>query len=184
MESFPLRREELLDAVRERADQCGPEFKAVGRSPMLGMIVGFLSINAAGDANPFIAPSDVVFAKIATEAAHIVDPDAIVRATDNTYFTTVSAVVLAIVLTVVTEKVLSKREHELVPDDDATGPTAGTGSGSVPEEVELRALRRTGVVAAVFVGLLVVGMIPAGSRCAERTGPSSTPRCSPESRWC
>lgn len=170
VESFPLRREELLDAVRERADQCGPEFKAVGRSPMLGMIVGFLSINAAGDANPFIAPSDVVFAKIATEAAHIVDPDAIVRATDNTYFTTVSAVVLAIVLTVVTEKVLSKREHELVPDDDATGPTAGTGSGSVPEEVELRALRRTGAVAAVFVGLLVVGMIPAGSPLRGENG--------------
>lgn len=137
---------------------------------MLGMIVGFLSINAARDANPFIAPSDVVFAKIATEAAHIVDPDAIVRATDNTYFTTVSAVVLAIVLTVVTEKVLSKREHELEPDDDATGPTAGTGSGSVPEEVELRALRRTGVVAAVFVGLLVVGMIPAGSPLRGENG--------------
>ncbi|MFE5668308.1 AbgT family transporter [Streptomyces niveus] len=145
-------------------------FKAVGRSPMLGMIVGFLSINAAGDANPFIAPSDVIFAKIATEAAQIVDPQAIVRPTDNTYFTTVSAVVLAIVLTVVTEKVLSKREHELVPDDDATGPTTGAGSASVPEEIELRALRRTGVVAALFLGLLVVGMIPASSPLRGENG--------------
>jgi aminobenzoyl-glutamate transport protein len=138
-------------------------FKAVGRSPMLGMIVAFLSINAAGDANPFIAPSDVIFAKIATEAAQIVDPEAIVRPTDNTYFTTVSAVVLAIVLTVVTEKVLAKREHELVPDDGATGPTTGARADSVADEVELRALRWTGIVAAVFFGLLVVGMIPAGS---------------------
>ncbi len=145
-------------------------FKAVGRSPMLGMIVAFLSINAAGDANPFIAPSDVIFAKIATEAAQIVDPGAIVRPTDNTYFTTVSAVVLAIVLTVVTEKVLSKREHELVPDDGATGPTTGVRSGSVPDEVEIRALRWTGIVAAVFLGLLVVGMIPAGSPLRGENG--------------
>ncbi|MBA2806590.1 AbgT family transporter [Streptomyces sp. KM273126] len=145
-------------------------FKAVGRSPMLGMIVAFLSINAAGDANPFIAPSDVVFAKIATEAAHIVDPDAVVRSTDNTYFTTVSAVVLAIVLTVVTEKVLSKREHELVPDDDTTGPTTGARPGSVPDDVELRALRWTGIVAAVFLGLLAVGMIPTGSPLRGENG--------------
>jgi aminobenzoyl-glutamate transport protein len=138
-------------------------FKAVGRSPMLGMIVGFLSINAAGDANPFIAPSDIIFAKIATEAAQLIDPNAVVRPTDNTYFSTVSALVLAIVLTVVTEKVLSKREHELVPDDDATGPTTGARAGAVPDEVEVRALRWTGIVAAAFVGLLVVGMIPAGS---------------------
>ncbi|MGI5430857.1 AbgT family transporter [Streptomyces sp. CA-179760] len=145
-------------------------FKAVGRSPMLGMIVGFLSINAAGDANPFIAPGDVIFAKIATEAAQIVDPDTVVRATDNTYFTTASAVLLAIVLTVVTEKVLSKREHELVPDDGATGPTTGTRPDTVPEEVELRALRTTGVVAAVFMGLLAVGMIPAGSPLRGENG--------------
>ncbi|MFC9430896.1 AbgT family transporter [Streptomyces sp. NPDC056987] len=138
-------------------------FKAVGRSPMLGMIVGFLSINAAGDANPFIAPGDVIFAKIATEAAGIVDPDTVVRPTDNTYFTTVSAVVLAIVLTVVTEKILARREHELVPDSDAAGPTTGARTGAVPEETELRALRSTGVVAVLFLGLLVVGMIPAGS---------------------
>ncbi len=159
-------------------------FKAVGRSPMLGMIVGFLSINAAGDANPFIAPGDVIFAKIATQAAQTVDPDMVVRATDNTYFTTASAVLLAIVLTVVTEKVLSKREHELVPDEGATGPTTGTRTDTVPEEVELRALRTTGVVAAVFMGLLAVGMIPAGSRSAVRTAPSSTPHCSTASRWC
>ncbi|MFC3999307.1 AbgT family transporter [Nocardiopsis sediminis] len=145
-------------------------FKAVGRSPMLGMIVGFLSINAAGDANPFIAASDVVFAEIATQAAQIVDPDAVVRPTDNTYFTTVSAILLAIVLTVVTEKVLSKREHELVPDSDATGPTAGGVSGAVPDAVEVRALRWTGVAAAVFAGLLVVGMIPAGSPLRGENG--------------
>jgi aminobenzoyl-glutamate transport protein len=145
-------------------------FRAVGRSPMLGMIVGFLSINAAGDANPFIAPSDVIFARIATEAAQIVDPAAIVRPTDNTYFTTVSAVLLAIALIVVTEKVLAKREHELVPDDDAAGPASGDTFGSVPQAVEVRALRWTGVMAATFFTVLVLGMLPASSPLRGENG--------------
>lgn len=137
-------------------------FREVGRSPMLGMIVAFLSINAAGDANPLIAPGDVVFAEIATQAAQVVDPGAVVRATDNSYFTTVSALVLAVVLTIVTEKVLARREGELVPDVGATGPTMAPRQ-TVPDAVEARALKVTGLVAVGYVLLLVVGMFPAGS---------------------
>lgn len=137
-------------------------FRQVGRSPMLGMIVAFLSINAAGDANPLIAPGDVIFADIATQAAQIVDPGAVVRATDNTYFTTVSALVLAGVLTLVTEKVLARREHELVPDPGAAGPSVAPQL-DIPDAVEVRALRATGLVAATFLGALAVAMVPEGS---------------------
>jgi len=137
-------------------------FREVGRSPMLGMIVAFLSINAAGDANPLVAPGDVIFADIATKAAQVVDPDAVVRATDNSYFTTVSALLLAVVLTIVTEKVLARREHELVPDADASGPSMAPKQ-SFPAAVEARALKVTGVVAVMYVLLLIVGMLPAGS---------------------
>lgn len=145
-------------------------FKAVGRSPMLGMIVAFLSINAAGDANPFIAPGDVIFAGIATEAAQVVDPDAVVRATDNTYFTTVSAVVLAVVLTVVTEKILALREHELVPDEDAEGPTSAPKITGLDAETEGRALRWTGIVAVAYLALVVAAMIPSGSPLRGENG--------------
>ncbi|MDF2822715.1 MAG: p-aminobenzoyl-glutamate transporter [Mycobacterium sp.] len=138
-------------------------FKAVGRSPMLGMIVAFLSINAAGDANPFIAPGDVIFAGIATEAAQIIDPEAVVRATDNTYFTTVSAVVLAVVLTVVTEKILALREHELVPDDDAQGPAMAPELTGISVQTQTRALRLSGCVAVAYLVLIVALMVPSGS---------------------
>jgi aminobenzoyl-glutamate transport protein len=109
-----------------------------------------------------MAPGDVVFAEIATQAAQVVDPDAVVRATDNSYFTTVSALLLAVVLTIVTEKVLARREGELVPDVGATGPTMAPRQ-TLPDAVEARALRVTGLVAATYVLLLGVGMIPSGS---------------------
>lgn len=140
-------------------------FKAVGRSPMLGMIVAFVSINAAGDANPLIAPGDVVFAKVATEAAHIIDPTLTVRATDNMYFTTVSALVLAVTITLVTELILKKREHTLVVDEQhADSANAGVDSTPVLTDAqERRGLRITGLAAMSFIVLLVATILIPGS---------------------
>jgi len=139
-------------------------FRTVGRSPMLGMIVAFVSINAAGDANPLIAPGDVVFAKLATEAAQLVDPSVTVRATDNMYFTTVSAIVLAITVTLVTELILKKREHTLVVDGDLDASTEMRSAAVLPDQLERRGLRRAGltalIVAALVVGALLVPNSP------------------------
>jgi aminobenzoyl-glutamate transport protein len=137
-------------------------FKAVGRSPMLGMIVAFVSINAAGDANPLIAPGDVVFAKVATEAAHIIDPNVTVRATDNMYFTTVSAIVLALTVTFVTELVLKKRESTLIVDAAGADLAALGPAATLGDRRERRGLRFAGVAAMAFV-VLIVGAILAPS---------------------
>ena len=121
-------------------------FRAVGRSPMLGMIVAFVSINAAGDANPLIAPGDALFASVATEAAQLVDKDVVVRATDNMYFTTVSAFVLAGTIALVVDKILARREHHLIPDADLEAAAARQAAAAeVDDATELRALKLTGL---------------------------------------
>ncbi|MEI5132521.1 AbgT family transporter [Streptomyces libani] len=134
-------------------------FQTVGRSPLLGMIVAFVSINAAGDANPLIAPGDAAFAAMATEAARTVSPDAVVRPTDNMYFTTVSAVVLALVITFVVERVLSRREHTLAPDD-ATAGAAGDAVRPAPGPREIRALKLTGWAALGYWALIALATLP------------------------
>lgn len=148
-------------------------FKTVGRSPMLGMIVAFVSINAAGDANPLIAPGDVVFAKVATEAAHIIDPEATVRATDNMYFTTVSALVLAVTVTLVTELVLKKRESTLVVDTDR-GQTSTimtmAPKATLSDAAERRGLRFAGGACVLFVTAVVLAILPAGSPLRGENG--------------
>ncbi|MFD5782323.1 AbgT family transporter [Streptomyces sp. NPDC126933] len=132
-------------------------FQTVGRSPVLGMIVAFVSINAAGDANPLIAPGDAAFAAMATEAAQTVSPDTVVRATDNMYFTTVSAVVLAFVITFVVERVLARREHTLMPDD----PEVLTdGARPAPGPREIRALKLTGWAALAYWALIALATLP------------------------
>ncbi|MFD5114308.1 AbgT family transporter [Streptomyces sp. NPDC058391] len=132
-------------------------FQTVGRSPVLGMIVAFVSINAAGDANPLIAPGDAAFAAMATEAAQTVSPDTVVRATDNMYFTTVSAVVLAFVITFVVERVLARRENTLMPDD----PEVLTdGARPAPGPREIRALKLTGWAALAYWALIALATLP------------------------
>ncbi|MCI9886846.1 AbgT family transporter [Micrococcales bacterium 31B] len=139
-------------------------FRAVGRSPLMGMIVAFVSINAAGDANPLIAPGDVVFAKLATEAAQLVDPAVTVRPTDNMYFTTVSAFVLAATITFVVERILRRRESALVVDEDFDAAMASKETQSALDPaVEQRALRRTGLAALAFVAVLAALLIWPGS---------------------
>jgi aminobenzoyl-glutamate transport protein len=139
-------------------------FRAVGRSPMLGMIVAFVSINAAGDANPLIAPGDALFASVATEAAQLVDKNAVVRATDNMYFTTVSAFVLAATIALVVDKILAKREHHLIPDADLEAAASQRNvAAEVDDATERRALKLTGFAVLGYATLILLAMLPAGS---------------------
>ncbi|WP_231444195.1 AbgT family transporter [Brevibacterium zhoupengii] len=96
----------------------GMVFKAVGRSPVLGVIVAYTSIASGYDASPIPTPNDAIFAGITSAAANIIDPDYIVTPIGNWYFNIASSILLAIVITIVTELVLTKRQN-LEADEDA-----------------------------------------------------------------
>ncbi|MEO9322550.1 AbgT family transporter [Nocardioides sp. C4-1] len=92
----------------------GLAFRAVGRSPILGIVVAYTSIASGYDASPVPTPNDAIFAGITTAAARIIDDDAYVSPVSNWYFNIASSVLLATVITVMVKLVLSKR-----PDLDA-----------------------------------------------------------------
>lgn len=92
-------------------------FKAVGRSPILGLVVAYTSISSGYDASPIPTPNDAIFAGIATRAAQLIDPDAYVSPLSNWYFNIASSVVLSLIITAVTVLLLEKRTG-LTPDSD------------------------------------------------------------------
>lgn len=96
----------------------GLAFRAVGRSPILGVVVAYTSIASGYDASPVPTPNDAIFAGITTAAAKIVDPDAYVSPVSNWYFNIASSLLLATVITLVTKWVLAKRP-DLDADPDA-----------------------------------------------------------------
>ncbi|WP_257004181.1 AbgT family transporter [Streptomyces sp. SA15] len=155
-------------------------FKAVGRSPMLGAVVAFVSVSAGYDASPLVTPTDAVLSGLTTAAAQTIDPDYVVTPLSNYFFSIGSSVVLAVVVTVVTEKVIARRVAAM-PEEDEAGEASEVGDageageadqakedgGTVDEltlrDDERRGLRRAGLALLVYAALIVAAMIPSGS---------------------
>ncbi|MER7371351.1 AbgT family transporter [Streptomyces lanatus] len=137
-------------------------FKAVGRSPMLGAVVAFVSVSAGYDASPLVTPTDAVLAGLTTAAAQTVDPGYVVNPLSNYFFSIGSSVVLAVVITVVTEKVIARRVAAMPdePDQDTEeDPSAPLTLGAD----ERRGLRNAGWALLAYVTVVVVAMIPGSS---------------------
>ncbi|MDP9841509.1 AbgT family transporter [Streptosporangium lutulentum] len=133
----------------------GLAFRAVGRSPILGIVVAYTSIASGYDASPVPTPNDAIFAGITTAAAKIVGGEAAyVSPLSNWYFNIVSSIVLAAVITLVTKFVLSKRP-DLDADPDADLEDIGQLNLSARERSALR-FAALALVAALVVLVAVV----------------------------
>lgn len=132
-------------------------FKAAGRSPVLGMMVAFVSISAGFNAAPVITPTDAILSSLSTSAAQIVDPSYTVTPVGNYYFSLASSVVLSIFITLAVELVMKKRGN-LEPD-------AGTSDGDEDLTLKLgadekRGMLRAGIALIVFAAAVVAALLP------------------------
>lgn len=146
-------------------------FAAAGRSPIVGSAVAFAG--SSGGFNASLVPNvaDLLFSGISTSAAEFTDPDYTVSPLANYFFTLPSAVVLALIVTAVTEWFIDSRAKELVDhrevDYEAATFTApdnvdNTGEGLELSEAEKRGLKVTGIafvlmLAAYFAFLFIPG---------------------------
>lgn len=135
-------------------------FKAAGRSPILGLVVAFTSISAGYDASLVLTPTDALLAGLTTSAAQVIDPGYVVTPLANYFFSIVSAVFLAVLITVVAELVLVKSTQGI----EADGVDADNELGEMtlrPEE--RRGLRNTGIAVLAVLVALAAALIPSGS---------------------
>ncbi|WP_460753159.1 AbgT family transporter [Nocardiopsis oceani] len=134
-------------------------FQAVGRSPTLGIVVAFVSVSAGWNATLVVAPTDALLGGITTEAAQIIDGDVVVTPLANYFFNAASAVLLAVLITLITELILRKRTEGL--DDVSTGSDAIGDFELKPEE--RRGLRWAGLVLLGTAALYVLALVPENS---------------------
>ena len=130
----------------------GLAFRAVGKSPILGIVVAYTSIASGYDASPIPTPNDAIFAGITTEAARIIDPSAYVSPVSNWFFNIASSLLLATVITLVTKLVLAKRP-DLDADPDANLDDVAT--------LELTPRDRSALRLAVLAGVVALAVIAA-----------------------
>lgn len=140
-------------------------FKAAGRSAVLGGVVAFAASSAGFNASLLVNLTDPLLGGISTSAAQLVDPEYQVSPVANYFFSAASAVVLAIVITLVTEFLLTKLTEPIhraeqeaeargstdIDDDDR--PTLTQENLRVYTPLEVKGLKATGVAVAVFTAL-------------------------------
>lgn len=92
-------------------------FHALGRSPIVGAMVAFAASSAGFNSSLILNITDLLLASISTPAAQLVDESYDVSPLANIFFVIPSAIVLALIITAVTELFVNKRAHDLVDHD-------------------------------------------------------------------
>lgn len=130
-------------------------FHALGRHPMAGLAAAFCGVSGGFGANFLIGSVDPILAGLSTSAAQILRPEMVINPAVNFYFMFASAVLVVILGTWVTEKIVEPRlgtyggAAERIPVDQLT-----------PREE--RGLRLAGWALLLTVMLLLACVVPAG----------------------
>ena len=91
-------------------------FRAVGRNPIVGAMVAFAASSAGFNSSLVLNITDVLLAGISTSAAQFVDPEYVVSPLANYFFSMASAVVLAMIITAVTELFIVKHTKKTIDE--------------------------------------------------------------------
>ena len=133
-------------------------FLACGRHPMAGLVTGYVSAYGGYSANLLIAGTDALLAGITQSAAAAFGIEAPIHPLMNWYVCAASSLVLPVVVTIVTEKVVTPL---LGPYDPANAPEGEDASAGVDrQEGERKGLRAAGAVSAAFIALLLIMTVP------------------------
>ncbi|WP_308817350.1 AbgT family transporter [Pseudonocardia alni] len=134
-------------------------FRAAGRSPVLGVMVAYVSTAVGFNASPLVTPGDGIRTALTTTAAQTVDPNHVVTPVALYFFSAASSAFLALVITIVVETVLAKRPDL---DGDVDGEGEGVG-GLALTALERRALVRALAALVVIVAAVVTVLAVPGS---------------------
>lgn len=129
-------------------------FIAAGRHPIVGISAAFAGVSGGYSANLLIGPIDALLAGISTEAAQLIDQQYQVSPAANYYFMLLSTLVVAIIGTLVTEKIVSPRfQHSSFSSEHVE-------STEITSTAEKRAMTAVGIYSLVFISLILLTLIP------------------------
>ncbi len=122
-------------------------FLTLGRHPLVGLYCAFGAWAAAFSATFFVGMTDIIAASFTIPAAQLIKPDYNQTPAMNYYFLVASSVVLMIVATFVTEKIIEPRLGVYTGDK--------TVEESKDEQKEAKGLKWAGISLLIVVGIIV-----------------------------
>ncbi|MFC4735204.1 AbgT family transporter [Bacillus daqingensis] len=133
-------------------------FYSLGRHPLAGMAAGFAGVGAGFTANVLITGTDALLSGISTEVAQTVNEDLVVTVVDNYFFMAFSVLMLMIVGTWITERVVEPHLGKF--NDKYADPDTVSQTAEQPTAQELKGLRNAGITAAVYIAIVAAGIVP------------------------
>jgi aminobenzoyl-glutamate transport protein len=133
-------------------------FHSLGRHPLAGLAAAFAGVSAGYSANLLIGTVDPLLSGITQEAAQMLDPSYLVGAEVNWYFMMLSTLLIVIMGTIVTEKIVEPRLGVYNSDD----ADADLGDQKVQEVTadEKRGLKAAGITFLVICAVLALTIVP------------------------
>ena len=128
-------------------------FHALGRHPMAGFAAAFAGVSAGFGSNFLIGSVDPILAGLSTSAAQIIDPSMNINPMVNYFFMVASAIMIIIVGTWVTEKIVEPR----------LGEYKGSQKPLDIEQItplEKKGLRWAAIGTLIFIGIMAMTIIP------------------------
>lgn len=132
-------------------------FMALGRHPIAGMCCAYAAAGCGMSANILIGITDARLSATSQAAAVIIDPNITVIPTSNWYFIAVAAVVLTLVATFVTEKILEPRLGKWVPSDNVPRVDIESYQATALQQ---KGMRAAGLTVLIMLAVLVIGVVP------------------------
>src|SRR5690606_38898902 len=87
-------------------------FLSLGRHPLAGLAASFAGVAAVFSVNILIKPLDGILPGITNDAIHILDPSRSIELTANFWFSVASVILLTVVVSLITEKIVEPRLGE------------------------------------------------------------------------
>lgn len=133
----------------------GVAFISVGRHPLAGLALGFAAVGGAFTVNMLIKPLDAVLVEFTNDAIHLVDPSKSIGLASNLWFSIASVLVLTVLITVITERVIEPRLGKYTPSGEG-GETTASGALSPQESRGLTFAFLGLIFVLVVVGLMTI----------------------------
>ncbi|MGO2127460.1 MAG: AbgT family transporter [Pseudoalteromonas prydzensis] len=134
-------------------------FHSLGRHPLAGLAAAFAGVSGGYSANLLLGTIDPLLAGITTPAAQMIDPTYQVGAEANWYFMMISVLLIAVLGTWVTEKIVEPRLGKYNPDEASTDLAENNIEGLTAKEKS--GLKWAGVSLLLVSLLLAWTIIPA-----------------------
>lgn len=154
-------------------------FVKLKRHPLAGIAAAFGGVSAVFAVNMLITPLDGMLTEITNEAIQLVSPGETISIAANLYFNIASTLIMAIVVTVITERMIEPRLGVWDPTGETDEQKAADAKGdSLSPQAEAKGLRYAlwaSLGVAVVIALLT--LIPGAplSRVVDANGVGSSP---------